>query len=101
VGSSYPNNYNNFNNINNNNNNNNFNNINNNNNNGFRKLVHINDPEVHHSKQEVTKRCRLFLMTNSALVYESKCGGRGGVVGLSQGVQLCTSRDMQSKYNTM
>jgi hypothetical protein len=28
---------------------------------------------------EVTKRCRLFLLTNSALVYELKCGGRGGV----------------------
>jgi hypothetical protein len=29
----------------------------------------------------VTKRCRLSLLTNSALVYESKCGGRGGVAG--------------------
>jgi hypothetical protein len=26
----------------------------------------------------VTKRCRLFWLTNSALVYEPKCGGRGG-----------------------
>ncbi len=29
----------------------------------------------------VTKRCRLSLLTNSALVYESKRGGRGGVAG--------------------
>jgi hypothetical protein len=28
-------------------------------------------------KQGVTKRCRLFWLTNSALVYESKCGRRG------------------------
>jgi hypothetical protein len=28
--------------------------------------------------QEVTKRCRLSWLTNSTLVYESKCG-RGGV----------------------
>jgi hypothetical protein len=27
--------------------------------------------------QEVTKRCRLSWLTNSALVYEPKCGGRG------------------------
>jgi hypothetical protein len=35
--------------------------------------------------QGVTRRCRLSWLTNSALVYESKCGriggGRGGVVG--------------------
>jgi hypothetical protein len=28
--------------------------------------------------QGVTKRCRLFWLTNSALVYEPKCGGWGG-----------------------
>ncbi len=40
--------------------------------------------------------------SDSALVYESQCGGmeggRGGELrGLSQGVQLCTSRDMELK----
>ncbi len=35
-------------------------------------------------KQGVTKRCRLSLLTNSALVYESKCGGMGGEVAGSQ-----------------
>jgi hypothetical protein len=30
--------------------------------------------------QGVTKRCRLSLLTNSALVYELKCGGKGGGV---------------------
>ncbi len=29
------------------------------------------------SQQGVTKKCRLTLLTNSALVYESKCGGEG------------------------
>ncbi len=49
--------------------------------------------------QEVTKRCRLSLLTNSVLVYESKRGGGGGIAGrgLSQWVQLCTSRDMVTK----
>jgi hypothetical protein len=31
--------------------------------------------------QGVTMRFRLSLLTNSALVYEPKCGGRGGVAG--------------------
>ncbi len=30
------------------------------------------------SDQGVTKRCRLSWLTNSALVYEPKCGGRRG-----------------------
>ncbi len=30
------------------------------------------------TRQGVTKRCRLSLLTNSALVYESQCGGDGG-----------------------
>ncbi len=29
----------------------------------------------------VTKRCRPSWLTNSALGYEPKCGGRGGVAG--------------------
>ncbi len=39
--------------------------------------------------QGVTKRCRLSWLTNSAIVYEPKCGGRG-LRGLSQRVQLCS-----------
>ncbi len=31
--------------------------------------------------QGATKRCCLSWLTNSALVYEHNCGGRGGVVG--------------------
>ncbi len=31
--------------------------------------------------QGVTKRCRLSQSTNSPLVYEPECGGRGGVAG--------------------
>jgi hypothetical protein len=47
----------------------------------------------------VTKRCRLSLLTNSVLEYESKCGGMGRVAGVSANeyVQLCTSRDMEPK----
>jgi hypothetical protein len=30
------------------------------------------------NNQRVTRRCRLSLLTNSALVYESQCGGMGG-----------------------
>ncbi len=45
--------------------------------------------------QEVTKRWRLSLLTNSAFVYESQMrviGGGGEVACLSQWVQLCTSQ---------
>ncbi len=31
--------------------------------------------------QGVTKRCRLSLLTNGALIYVSKCRGRGSVAG--------------------
>ncbi len=41
------------------------------------------------STQGIKKRCRLSWLTNSALVYEPKCGGRG-LWGLSQWVQLYT-----------
>jgi hypothetical protein len=37
--------------------------------------------------QRVTQRCRMPMLTNSALVYVSKCGvsgGGGGLRGLSQ-----------------
>ncbi len=37
-----------------------------------------------HCKLGVTKRCRLSWLTNSALVYESKCRRRGGGVAGSQ-----------------
>jgi hypothetical protein len=33
--------------------------------------------------QGVTKRCRLSWLTNSALIYEPKCGGMGGGCGVS------------------
>ncbi len=37
-----------------------------------------------------TNRCRLSWLTNSARVYEPKCGGREGLRGPSQWVQLYT-----------
>ncbi len=40
--------------------------------------------------QGVTKRCRRSWLTNSALVYEPKCGGRGELRGISQWVQQYT-----------
>ncbi len=36
------------------------------------------------------KRCRLSWPTNSALVYKSKCGGRGGSCGISANEYSCT-----------
>jgi hypothetical protein len=36
------------------------------------------------SYQGVTKRCRLSWLTNSALLYNPKCGGRGELRDLSQ-----------------
>ncbi len=40
-------------------------------------------------RQGVTKRCRLSLLTNSALVYEPQCGGRGRVCGASANEYSC------------
>ncbi len=40
-------------------------------------------PFKHPSPQGVTKRCRLFWLTNSALVYDPKCGGGGRGCGAS------------------
>ncbi len=42
-------------------------------------------------EQGVTKRCRLSWLTNSALIYEPKCVGRGGVAG-SQPVSTAVHR---------
>jgi hypothetical protein len=39
----------------------------------------------------LTKRCRLSWLTNTALVYEPKCGGRGGVAG-SQSMSTAVQR---------
>ncbi len=46
--------------------------------------------ELQHKRLGVTKRCRQFRLTNSALVYEPKCGRRGELRALSQWVQLST-----------
>jgi hypothetical protein len=35
-------------------------------------------PKSFHLYQGITKRCRLYWLTNSTLVYEPKCGGREG-----------------------
>jgi hypothetical protein len=45
-----------------------------------------------------TKRCRLSLLTSSALVYEPKCGRRGwGLLGLSQTQQMGTAVHKEPK----
>ncbi len=48
--------------------------------------------DKYNGDQGVIERCRLSWLTNSALVYEPKCGGMGwgGLGGLWQWVQLCT-----------
>jgi hypothetical protein len=50
--------------------------------------------DVFHRKQGVTKRCRLSWLTNSALVYEPKCG-RGEGVAESQ--PISTAVHMEPK----
>jgi hypothetical protein len=50
--------------------------------------------------QGVTKRCRLSLLTNSTLVYESQCGVKGGVAGsqpMSTAVHINVSCDIERK----
>jgi hypothetical protein len=42
------------------------------------------------TKQGVTKRCHLSRLSNSALVYEPKCRGRGGRCGVSANEYSCT-----------
>jgi hypothetical protein len=54
----------------------------------FPSLYSINIYLTKSTIQGVTNRCRLSLLTNSALVYEPK--GGGGMRGLSQWVQLYT-----------
>jgi hypothetical protein len=45
-------------------------------------------------KQGVAKRYRLSWLTNSAFVYEPKCGGKGELRGLSQWIQLYTGAQL-------
>ena len=40
-------------------------------------------------RQGVTKRCRLYWLTNSALVYVPKCGGGVGGCGVSANEYSC------------
>jgi hypothetical protein len=49
-------------------------------------------------QQGVTKRCRLFWLTNSALVYEPKCGGQGGGGGVAGSQPMSTTVHMEHKY---
>jgi hypothetical protein len=50
--------------------------------------------------QRVTKICRLSWLTDSALVYEPKCGGRGvGVCGVSANEYNCTQEVKQTLEN--
>ena len=41
-------------------------------------LLYLGHPTSFSLRQAVTERCRLSWLTNSALVYEPKCGGEGG-----------------------
>jgi hypothetical protein len=43
-----------------------------------RPKLTVHDTDYERWEQGVTKRCRLSWLTNSALVYEPKCGGMGG-----------------------
>jgi hypothetical protein len=47
--------------------------------------------------QEVTKRCRLSWLTNSALVYEPKCGVKEVVAGNAGSQPMSTDVHMEPK----
>jgi hypothetical protein len=47
---------------------------------GLSVMHDLSDDDVS-TNQGVTKRCRLSLLTNSTLVYESQCGVKGGLAG--------------------
>ncbi len=55
--------------------------------------------ELFNYLQGLTKRCRLSWLTNSALVYEPKCGGGGELRGISQWVQLSNGNASETKAN--
>jgi hypothetical protein len=46
--------------------------------------------------QGATNRCCLSWLTNSALVYEPKCGGEGGSCGVSANEYSCTQEPKES-----
>ncbi len=48
---------------------------------GFCTVVQILKMQLRLTQGVTTKRCRLSWLTNSALAYEPKCGGREGVAG--------------------
>ncbi len=50
--------------------------------------------------QWVTKRCRISWLTNSAHVYEPKCGGRGGGVAGPQPMSTAVHRSPNTRYLT-
>jgi hypothetical protein len=68
--------------------------------NSFPKFIYIFPKSFMIFQQEyhgVTKRCRLPLLTNGALVIRVQMRGRECVGGFSQCVQLCTSHDLEPK----
>jgi len=57
----------------------------------YSRLEHLKLPALGfyiYGLQGLTKRCRLSWLTDSALVYEPKCGGRGGC-GVSANEYSC------------
>jgi hypothetical protein len=50
--------------------------------------------------QGVTQRCRLSWLTNSALIYEPKCGG-GGSCGVSANECSCTYTGAQINFEDL
>jgi hypothetical protein len=63
------------------------------------KQVTLMTVEIFWCHQGVIKRCRLAFLTNSALVYESKCrgDGKGCRVSANEYSCVCTSRDMEPR----
>ncbi len=51
--------------------------------------------------QGVTKKCRLSWLTNSALVYEPKCGGGAGITGLFNEYSCAPRRRAQINFGDL
>ncbi len=54
-----------------------------------------------HPDQGVTKRCRLSWLTNNALLFEPKCGGRDGDCGVSANEYSCVHHITWSPNNSI
>ncbi len=68
---------------------------------GFQVCMLVWSPRYLIFWQGVTKRCRLSWLTNSALVYESKCGESGWSCGVSANEYSCAAHGAQINFGDL